>query len=732
MATSTNGAVELRVLTANVQSFPTHAITLDEAREDLIRNAAAADIVLLQEIADRYQRLVEEAFPASDWEVFYGRRDNTEPIAYRRGLFQRLEGRVTQLHPPRPGLHGRRFTTYTRLGIDSHGGEVHVTNLHLVARAFSNPPSADRALRVREWHEAISKHLTFVDSLVESGHPVLGGGDYNRQLKRHPSLGTEVAGRKVRYAVDPTSIDLLWFIDGGRSRWTIESRELFGGRDSKSPRRHSDHGARLAVVRLQPNGSPAATPGPVVTTTHQPQGQGGGSTTKTQKMKKNKKKPPRPDRPDPTPHTQRRWPPPFEKTKYGVDGAKTVDWKTRAALEAAERILGYRLTIVQGSYNTTVGASAGTHDQGGVVDLRAFDHERKLRALRRVGFAAWRRLSSEGPWSEHIHAVLVDHGKLAPVAASQVADYRAHKNGLKSHLPDRTWRPDPIPVFEYPPKDQRPETPPEPEAPVAARQAEDRDRHQDTDQEPALDGPAYPPRRTLDGVDTSHYQSGKIDLRLAQHAGLRWWYCKTTEGESMVDQTYRKRVREARRAGVPVGAYHFARPDGGDAVTEAKHFLKHADIRVGDMVPMLDLESSEVLSREKLTEWVGMWVTTVRQRLEERGLRGSPIIYTHFDLDKAFGCLLWVARYSDDLRPPRIPSPWKRAAVWQHSNGKVGPITKVPGFGPVDVNAMHPDLPLSSLRVHRPRKATDVDLIRRDLTVAMARLDDALRRLPER
>jgi hypothetical protein len=58
-----------------------------------------------------------------------------------------------------------------------------------------------------------------------------------------------------------------------------------------------------------------------------------------------------------------------------------------------------------------------------------------------------------------------------------------------------------------------------------------------------------------------------------------------------------------------------------------------------------------------------------------------------------------VARYSDDFRDPVIPRPWVRAAIWQHSNGRLGPVKGVPGLGRVDVNALHPDLPLSALRL---------------------------------
>ena len=50
---------------------------------------------------------------------------------------------------------------------------------------------------------------------------------------------------------------------------------------------------------------------------------------------------------------------PYAKTKH--DG-KVVDEITHQALLAAERILGYKLTVVQGSYNKgKVRQSAGTH-----------------------------------------------------------------------------------------------------------------------------------------------------------------------------------------------------------------------------------------------------------------------------------------------------------------------------------------------------------------------------------
>jgi hypothetical protein len=127
---------------------------------------------------------------------------------------------------------------------------------------------------------------------------------------------------------------------------------------------------------------------------------------------------------------------PYDLTTY--DG-NTVDWLTRAALEKAAANLGYAdgLTITQGSYNAGgVAASAGTHDGGGVVDLSAFEHERKVRALRSVGFAAWYRPAIAGLWPAHIHAVLIGNAKLSSGARNQVTEYLAGRNGLANRGPD--------------------------------------------------------------------------------------------------------------------------------------------------------------------------------------------------------------------------------------------------------------------------------------------------------
>lgn len=142
---------------------------------------------------------------------------------------------------------------------------------------------------------------------------------------------------------------------------------------------------------------------------------------------------------------------PYDLVKH--DG-KTVDRITHEALNEVEHILGYELTITQGSYRGVLGDpdSAGTHDLGGVVDLVSWDWRRKVPALRDVGFFAYLRTEDEGDWPEHIHAGLIGNRKLSPSAKRQEIAYRNGRNALKNNLPDPhpQWRPDPIPVFKMP------------------------------------------------------------------------------------------------------------------------------------------------------------------------------------------------------------------------------------------------------------------------------------------
>jgi peptidoglycan hydrolase-like protein with peptidoglycan-binding domain len=119
-----------------------------------------------------------------------------------------------------------------------------------------------------------------------------------------------------------------------------------------------------------------------------------------------------------------------------------VDARTQAMLTEAERLLGFRLVLAQGSYNPGGDpSSAGTHDGGGVVDvgvtgMSAATRTKVARALRQVGFAAWVRNPSQGDWPWHIHAAAINDTDLSSQAQHQIGDYYLGMNGLANRGPD--------------------------------------------------------------------------------------------------------------------------------------------------------------------------------------------------------------------------------------------------------------------------------------------------------
>jgi len=123
-------------------------------------------------------------------------------------------------------------------------------------------------------------------------------------------------------------------------------------------------------------------------------------------------------------------------------GRSNVNRRTWNMLEAAEKLAGFKFVITQGSYNKGgVSKSAGTHDGGGVMDIRARDLTPVKRgavvlALRKVGFAAWLRTPAQANWPYHIHAVAKGDKDVSAQARGQIASYLKEHNGLRGDHKD--------------------------------------------------------------------------------------------------------------------------------------------------------------------------------------------------------------------------------------------------------------------------------------------------------
>lgn len=108
------------------------------------------------------------------------------------------------------------------------------------------------------------------------------------------------------------------------------------------------------------------------------------------------------------------------------------------------------------------------------------------------------------------------------------------------------------------------------------------------DNDPVDFGRRGPSSFPVHGIDAARFQ-GQMNWRQIKRQGIEFAWLKATEGGDLLDPEFKGNWRAAKRAGIPVGAYHFyyfcTDPD-----TQAKNFIKNVPRLRGGMPPVLDLE----------------------------------------------------------------------------------------------------------------------------------------------
>jgi GH25 family lysozyme M1 (1,4-beta-N-acetylmuramidase) len=183
-------------------------------------------------------------------------------------------------------------------------------------------------------------------------------------------------------------------------------------------------------------------------------------------------------------------------------------------------------------------------------------------------------------------------------------------------------------------------------------------------------------------------------------------YIKATEGFTFDATKFTSHANGAAGAGIPFGAYHFARPGNNSAASEAQHFYSVIASRLtpGNLVPMLDFEdtaaNSVALGRTALSQWLNDFCDAFI------GLSGLvPIVYTFPSYATSYlntsvlRFPLWMATYpTGNPENPPIPltsgspanSPWPSGAwsMWQYTSRRT-----VAGFtANVDANVTNSDV----------------------------------------
>lgn len=175
--------------------------------------------------------------------------------------------------------------------------------------------------------------------------------------------------------------------------------------------------------------------------------------------------------------------------------------------------------------------------------------------------------------------------------------------------------------------------------------------------------------------------------------GVKGVMLKVSEGATFTDPVFQNWAKRARAAGLRVGGYHFAQPNGGDPIAEARHFAsKLGSIARRDFRPALDLEQNPGnLSWSNLVAWSRVWNQEVYR------LSGTlPMFYASkgwiqaMGADVPIGAALWLAHWSNDGKPfvPKAPFPWKNVHLHQFTSEANGgsPVHPKGAPGRVDIN----------------------------------------------
>jgi len=175
-----------------------------------------------------------------------------------------------------------------------------------------------------------------------------------------------------------------------------------------------------------------------------------------------------------------------------------------------------------------------------------------------------------------------------------------------------------------------------------------------------------PAGTTTPGIDVSKWQ-GAIDWPTVRSSGVRFAFIRVSDGTGYYDGQFQTNWSGAQAAGVLRGAYQFFRADE-DAVAQADLLVDTLETHgVGELPPVIDVETTEGLSGSTIASRVGQWLDRVESRL---GVKG--IIYTgsYFWEDNIGSAAfadhpLWIAHWTSGC--PTIPSAWSGWAFHQYS-----------------------------------------------------------------
>jgi len=178
-----------------------------------------------------------------------------------------------------------------------------------------------------------------------------------------------------------------------------------------------------------------------------------------------------------------------------------------------------------------------------------------------------------------------------------------------------------------------------------------------------------PDKYSIHGIDVSYYQ-GRIDWQRVKdmrerEVHISFAFIKATEGLLITDPYFQRNWREAPKAGIICGAYHYFRPKA-NGKWQAIFFLQNAKTEKGDLPMAVDVEELDGVAPAKMRTELKAFLKHTEAKT---GIR--PIIYSglKFYEDNLQGYFddynLWIANY---YQPKLNIAATAKLKFWQHSD----------------------------------------------------------------
>lgn len=178
-----------------------------------------------------------------------------------------------------------------------------------------------------------------------------------------------------------------------------------------------------------------------------------------------------------------------------------------------------------------------------------------------------------------------------------------------------------------------------------------------------------PDKYSIHGIDVSSYQ-GKVDWQLVKNmhedsVHISFAFIKATEGILQVDPYFQRNWREAPKAGIICGAYHFFRPKLSGK-WQAKFFLQNVKIEKGDLPMVVDIEQLDGVSPEKMRDELTQFLKYITVNTKTKPIIYSGLkFYNNYLLSYFDDYTLWLAHYYEPELDVNKDAKWR---FWQHSD----------------------------------------------------------------